>query len=124
MNIIKWLFNWIFSDHRRSRRVNYDYYIHSKKWRDKLPKFHANLMHRDCLIPLLKANDIHHLTYRNLGKESFIIDVVPLHWLTHWFADRLRWFPPFNLLLRVSCLFWTIAFIPLHILKPVLKLWR
>jgi hypothetical protein len=128
MNIIKWLFNLLFpskkSRNKRYRKPNYGYYIHSKEWYSKLPKFHNNLMHRDCLIPLFKANDIHHLTYDHLGKEAFIIDVVPLCKFTHWFADRLRWFPPFNMLLRVSCLFWTIAFIPLHILRPFLKLCR
>ena len=71
-------------------KVNYQHYIRSKKWRDKLPKFHSTLMHRDCLIPLLKANDIHHMTYTHLGKEAFIIDVVPLCKFTHFFADRLR----------------------------------
>ncbi len=105
-------------------KINYRSYIHSKEWRSKTKRFHSLLMHRDCLIPLLKANDIHHMTYHGLGKEIFIIDVVPVSKFTHFFADRLRWCMPFNMLLRASCLFWTIAFIPLHIVKPFLKLCR
>jgi len=98
-------------------RVNYEEYIHSQRWHKKPPKFHTCVMHRDCLIPLFKANDIHHLSYTNLGKEAFLIDVVPVSKLTHWFADRLRWCMPFNMLLRASCLFWTILFIPLHFFR-------
>ena len=103
-------------------KPNYQYYIRSQKWRSKLPKFHAWLMHRDCLCPLVKANDIHHLTYRNLGSESIVLDVVPLNKCTHWFADRLRWFMPFNMLLRVSCLFWLLVFIPIRILYVFIKM--
>lgn len=102
--------------------MNYRYYIQSKEWRNKTKKFHTPLMHRDCLIPFLKANDIHHMTYHGLGKEIFIIDVVPLNKFTHFFADRLRWCMPFNMLLRASCLFWALVFIPLRVLHVLSKL--
>ena len=108
--------------YRSKMGQRYSEYIHSKRWHRKLPFFHAFLMHQDCLFPWLPANDIHHLAYWGLGWEVYILHVVPLNRATHDFIGMFDYDPlPIKLLvntsLRLSCLFWTIVFIPLHCLR-------
>ena len=56
----------------------YKTYIFSKEWRVKCKKFHSLTKNRCCLFPWLKSAHIHHLTYKHLTNERFIIDCVPL----------------------------------------------
>lgn len=55
----------------------------SKEWRKYGKAQHALWLGRDALIPLLKAHDIEHLTYANLGREWFIRDTIPLNRVHH-----------------------------------------
>ena len=45
---------------------------------------------RDCLFPLLPATHADHITYRNLGYELPMRDIVPLNRNTHQFITWLR----------------------------------
>lgn len=108
--------------YRSKMGQRYFAYINSSKWQKKLPFFHSFLMHRDAICPLLPANHVHHLAYWGLGWEIYILHVVPLNKYTHAIVGIFDYAPflikfPFNMLLRALCLFWTIAFIPLHLLK-------
>jgi len=67
---------------------------------------------RDCIFPLLPAQQVDHLHYKNLGRELPFIDVVPLHARTHTIVTELRRLGlrlPVNMFLRIAYGFWIIA---------------
>jgi len=67
---------------------------------------------RDCVCPLLRAREVDHLHYRNLGSEIPWIDVVPLHPRTHALVTVLRrggLRGPVNLVLRLAYGAWIAA---------------
>jgi len=67
---------------------------------------------RDCICPLLRAREVDHLHYRNLGSEIPWIDVVPLHPRTHALVTVLRrggLRGPVNLVLRLGYGAWIAA---------------
>ncbi|MBE9178715.1 hypothetical protein IQ268_09095 [Oculatella sp. LEGE 06141] len=69
------------------------------------------LFGRDCVCPLLPAHHAEHLTYRNLGHELPMRDIVPLNRVTHailtWLKDVFPAFRPVNAWMLRSCYgFW------------------
>jgi hypothetical protein len=50
----------------------------------------AVTLRRDVIFPWFKATDCDHLRYRNLGREWPLLDLVPLHRLTHMAVTALR----------------------------------
>ena len=108
------------------KKPNYKGYIHSPQWRQKLPHFHSFLCGQDCIFPWVKANHIHHLTYARLGREIFIIDVVPLHKITHAIVGIFDHAPflikfPIDMALRAVTLFWSIVFALFKIIKMICR---
>mgnify|MGYP001791186419 CR=1 FL=1 len=106
-----------------SRSPKYLNYIQSKKWREKSNKCLVSTKKHCVLFPWLKARHSHHLTYRNLGDEKLIRDIVPLsktaHSIIHWYilwgnGRRKRYMlrPYVNCYLRFctlcSIIFWRI----------------
>jgi len=77
------------------------------------PQAHPRaLLGGDCICPWLRAREVDHLGYRNLGAEIPWIDVVPLHPRTHAIVTRLRrggLRGPTNLVLRLSYGAWIAA---------------
>jgi hypothetical protein len=69
----------------------YREYIQSEAWRNR-----AKLKILPCtgsrcgLIPLLRATQCDHLTYRNMGSEMFLRDCIPLNKYTHSVVTVLR----------------------------------
>lgn len=87
----------------------YKSYIISPEWRVKSKACIMKTKNRCVLLPFMLARHTHHLTYKNLGKEMFIRDIVPLskvaHKLVHFdifWKTPLR--PLVNLYLRFICL--------------------
>lgn len=92
-----------------SHSPKYSHYIRSHQWRAKSKRAIARTKGRCCLFPWQKANHTHHLTYRNLGKELLIRDVVPLSKVAHKIVHcRLLWRSPLrklvNYWLRLICI--------------------
>jgi hypothetical protein len=74
----------------------------------------AVTLHRDVIFPWFRASDCDHLHYRNLGREWPLIDLVPLHRLTHIVVGALRTWGfsiPINFLLRAAYMGWLIGWI-------------
>lgn len=65
-------------------------YMNSPQWRLRATLIRSLFLGRDCIFPLLKATDCHHLKYNHFRNEIAIIDVVPLNRATHKIADKLR----------------------------------
>ena len=85
---------------------------------------------RDCVMPLLPAQQVDHLHYRNLGAEIPWIDVVPLHTRTHEIVtvlSRSGLRMPVNLILRLMYGTWILAdayaiawlLALLHVIAPI-----
>lgn len=80
---------------------------------------------RDTVCPLLRSTDLDHVSYKRLGNELPLIDVVPLNRLTHTAVTYLRELglaPLVNLVLRTAYACWFVgwAFLAamlLHLLK-------
>lgn len=76
---------------KKNTRVVYKQYIKSRKWAKKRDKIFAmyNYTCYDCVIE--KAEHVHHLTYRHLGKERDD-ELIPLckrcHEIRHGIADK------------------------------------
>jgi hypothetical protein len=85
----------------------------SPEWREMSRKFRNMSGNRCGVLPWLRANCSHHLTYDNLCEEKYIRDCIPLsnavhHWIhfnpiaAYWWKDvrgRRRWM---NNLFRVT----------------------
>jgi hypothetical protein len=83
--------------------------IANPKWRFIRSLTLLPTLHRDCIIPLLRATDVDHLSYVNLGHELPLRDVVPLNRHTHIVVGALRkmgFAPLVNLALRLSYATW------------------
>ncbi len=105
-------------------------YLGSDKWRQKSKAFRNVMLNRCCVLPFLKSNDAHHMTYANLEHEIFLRDVVPLSnfihdGIVHPIArliflkhdnHTIRFFINW-LLLRPSCLFWFAVLTLLNLLS-------
>lgn len=65
-------------------------YMNSPEWRFRAMLIRSLFLGRDCIFPLLKATDCHHLKYNRFRNEIAIIDVVPLNRATHQIADKIR----------------------------------
>lgn len=70
----------------------YSSYINSQEWRSKHPLWLKQAHHTCSLLPWLyigkvkgkhHAYNMHHMHYRNLGREQIWIDVVPLSKFAH-----------------------------------------
>jgi len=108
-------------------------YLGSDRWRQKSKSFRNVMLNRCCVLPFLKSNDAHHMTYKNLEHEIFLRDVVPLSKGVHNFvhgAARLIFLKHDNhfirffinwLLLRPSCLFWFVTLTLLNLLSLLSK---
>jgi len=57
--------------------------LESRRWRVLRRLCFAISWGRDCVLPILPAQECDHLTYRRLGQELPLIDVVPLSRWTH-----------------------------------------
>lgn len=112
----------------------YKTYIISSVWREK-SKYCQSLTRNHCiLIPWLRSNHCHHLTYRNLQNEIPVRDTVALSKIAHGVIHcKILWKSPLrvgvNYFLRIcmicSILFWnTIGLIipvPCKSNKPKLR---
>lgn len=84
---------------------------------------------RDALLPLLPAQHVDHLHYRNLGNfmgELPLLDVIPLHRKTHALVTNLRRQHQralVNLPCRVLAAFWLVVIwiIPVHLLLRLIS---
>lgn len=105
-------------------------YINSRIWKDKSASFQSKTAGRCSLLPWLRANDSHHLTYDNFKNESFLRDCIPVsrfaHNLIHkspigsYFWNDIRWRRRWmNFFLRVIAIVVTIA---TAILIPVFRI--
>lgn len=111
-----------------SQSNEYLSYIRSPEWYKKSAGAIAKTGKRCVMFPWLTATDAHHLTYRNLGSEIYIRDIIPLsrcaHDLIHnsvlsllvWQGGGKKGTAPlrvpFNYILRVLAIaltLWTIA---------------
>lgn len=108
-------------------------YLGSDKWRQKSKLFRNVMLNRCCVLPFLRSNDAHHMTYANLEHEIFLRDVVPLSNLihdgivhpiarliflkhdNHFIRFFINW-----LLLRPSCLFWFVTLTLLNLLSKII----
>jgi hypothetical protein len=67
---------------------------------------------RDVLFPWLRAQEVDHVSYRCLGSELPIRDIVPLHHTTHALVTRLRergHRKAVNAVLRGAAILWVVA---------------
>ena len=84
----------------------------NRSWQDTRKLTLALSWGRDCVFPWLRAREVDHLGYGNLGAELPWIDVVPLHPRTHAIVTRLRRIGlrgPVNLVLRLAYGAWIAA---------------
>jgi len=68
--------------------MDYRKYIKSNKWRNKSKGWRQKYK-RCALFPWLKSHTIHHMTYKNLGKEKYRIDVISLSFFAHSFIHSM-----------------------------------
>lgn len=108
-------------------------YIHSPEWRRKATVFRHLMRDRCAVLPLLKSNDAHHMTYANLEREIFLRDCVPLskfihlgivHPISRLFLYKhdihfVRFFVNW-LFLRPICLFWFLSFLAIGFLSKLI----
>jgi hypothetical protein len=79
---------------------------------------------RCALIPLLRASEAHHVSYRRLGHEWVWLDTIPLSWIGHKLVHLLPlWAYPMrgavNAWLRLSAILVAIILRPLLLLAAV-----
>jgi hypothetical protein len=95
--------------------------MRNPRWREKRALTFALSSGRDCVLPFLPAQQADHLHYGNLGHESPLLDLVPLHATTHKVVTALRRIPmvkPFlNLYLMISYLACMIIVTPLNFIS-------
>jgi hypothetical protein len=83
-------------------------------WRSVRAMTMALTFGRDCVFPILRAQQCDHLHYRHLGFELPFIDVVPLHAGTHAIVTALRsagFGPIVNPLLRLAYAMWLLPWV-------------
>jgi hypothetical protein len=83
-------------------------------WRSVRAMTMALTFGRDCVFPILRAQQCDHLSYRHLGFELPFIDVVPLHAGTHAVVTALRatgFGPIINPLLRLAYALWLLPWV-------------
>ena len=111
----------------------YHTYITSPEWRRKTAIFRHLMRDRCAVLPLLKSNDAHHMTYANLEHEIFLRDCVPLskvvhlsivHPVSRLFVYKhdihfIRFFVNW-LFLRPICLFWFLSFLAIGFLSKLI----
>lgn len=68
--------------------INYHAYIRSTPWYKRRREAFKLWKGRCALLPFLKAENYHHLTYDNLGHEYPIRDCIPLSRFAHWLVHR------------------------------------
>jgi hypothetical protein len=87
--------------------------MESTSWRLRRFAAFALTWGRDAVCPLLPAQDAAHLTYRHLGSELPIRDIVPLNRAIHRIVDDLRanrqFAPVVNAYVRLSFLAWMVG---------------
>lgn len=94
-----------------ARSQKYYQYINSPKWKEK-SKSCQQLTNNHCVVFFwLKSKNTHHLTYKNLGNEIPVRDLVPLSLIAHWFVHlAIFWKTPLrkltNIFLRLLMIIW------------------
>ena len=66
----------------------YNTYIKSPLWYSRSASYKALTCGRCSILPILKANVSHHLTYNNLESEKYIRDCIPLSHFVHEFIHK------------------------------------
>jgi hypothetical protein len=102
----------------------YRAHLQSPSWRATARSTLALTKHRCALIPLLRASEAHHMSYRRLGREWVWLDTVPLSWAGHAIVHAFfLWAYPMrgfmNAWLRLSALLVAILVRPLLLLAVV-----
>jgi len=89
------------------------------RWRMIRRLTFALTLGRDVLCPFLPAQNADHLSYRRLGHELPLLDLVPLHTWTHFVVTWLRRWglkAPVNFVLRTAYAGWIATWIYLGLL--------
>lgn len=63
--------------------MNYQGYLRTATWRNKCKSAMKATGNRCVLLPFLKAKEVHHFSYKNLGNEKIWVDIVPLSKTAH-----------------------------------------
>lgn len=106
----------------KSLSPEYKSYVESDAWRKRRKSALIAFCNRDCLLPWLRANEVDHISYRNMGREIVFRDILPLNGHTHRFITWLRAVckgKKRRITTAQRCLAWAMRFIAALWLVPI-----